>query len=127
MAQTIHGRDGITLPAPPAVDAIPVADDYFGTKIVDNYRWLEDAKSPETRAFIDAQNAYTTRYLKQARIRDSGVGRSGRVWKTCRTPTCPFERGNILSSGSAWPANSSSPSMCATAGLRRVSPSKTNA
>ena len=69
MAQTIHGRDGITLPPPPAVEEIPVADDYFGTKIVDNYRWLEDAKSPETRAFIDAQNAYTGRYMKQARIR----------------------------------------------------------
>jgi prolyl oligopeptidase len=69
LAQAIHGRDGITLPSPPAVEAVPVADDYFGTKIIDSYRWLEDAKSPETRAFIDAQNAYTARYLKQARIR----------------------------------------------------------
>jgi len=69
VAQTIHGRDGITLPPPPAVDAVPVADDYFGTKIPDSYRWLEDAKSPDTRAFLDAQNAYTSRYLKQARIR----------------------------------------------------------
>jgi prolyl oligopeptidase len=68
-AQAIHGREGITLPPPPAVEAIPVADDYFGTKILDSYRWLEDGKSPETRAFIDAQNAYTARYLKQARIR----------------------------------------------------------
>ena len=68
-AQVIHGREGITLPTPPAVEAIPAADDYFGTKILDSYRWLEDGKSPETRAFIDAQNAYTARYLKQARIR----------------------------------------------------------
>ena len=73
VAQTIHGREGITLPPPPAVEAIPVPDDYFGTKIPDNYRWLEDAKSPETRAFIDAQNAYTARYLKQARIRPQVV------------------------------------------------------
>ena len=70
-AQAIHGRDGIALPPPPAVDASPVTDDYFGTKIVDNYRWLEDAKSPEAQAFIDAQNAYTERYLKQARIRST--------------------------------------------------------
>jgi prolyl oligopeptidase len=68
-AQAIHGREGITLPPPPAVEAIPVADDYFGTKILDSYRWLEDAKSPETQAFVEAQNAYTARYLKQARIR----------------------------------------------------------
>ena len=69
MAQTIQGREGITLSAPPAVEANSVADGYFGTKVPDSYRWLEDAKSPETRAFIDAQNAYTARYLKQARIR----------------------------------------------------------
>jgi prolyl oligopeptidase len=67
--QTIHGRDGIRLPAPPAVEAIPVVDDYFGTRIADSYRWLEDGKSSATRAFIDAQNAYTARYMKQARMR----------------------------------------------------------
>ncbi len=68
-AQTVHGREGITLPSPPPVEANPVTDDYFGTKITDSYRWLEDAKSTQTRAFIDAENAYTSRYLKQARIR----------------------------------------------------------
>ncbi len=69
MAQTIQGRDGIKLPAPPAVAAVPVTDDYFGTKITDDYRWLEDSKSPETRAFIAEENTYTDRYLRQARIR----------------------------------------------------------
>jgi len=73
MAQTIHGREGITLPPAPAVQTVPVTDDYFGTRIVDNYRWLEDAKSPETRAFIDAENAYTGRYMKQAHIRSQIV------------------------------------------------------
>jgi prolyl oligopeptidase len=67
--QTIHGRDGITLPPPPEVEKIPVTDNYSGTKIVDNYRWLEDGKSTETRAFIEAENAYTARYLKQAHVR----------------------------------------------------------
>jgi prolyl oligopeptidase len=73
LGQAIHGRDGITLPAPPAVEAVPVTDDYFGNRITDSYRWLEDAKSTQTRTFIDAQNAYTTRYLKQARIRSQIV------------------------------------------------------
>ena len=70
-AQTavIHGKDRIVLPPPPAADAVPVVDNYFGTKITDNYRWLEDAKSPETRDFLDRQIAYTDRYLKQARVR----------------------------------------------------------
>ncbi len=67
-AQTIHGGDGITLPPPPSVLASPVYDNYFGTKIPDSYRWLEDARSDETRAYIDQQNAYTARYFQQARI-----------------------------------------------------------
>jgi prolyl oligopeptidase len=69
MAQTIQGRDGIKLPPPPVVAVVPVTDDYFGTKITDDYRWLEDSKSPETRAFIAEENTYTDRYLRQARIR----------------------------------------------------------
>jgi len=73
LAQTVHGRDGATLPPPPAVESQPVIDDYFGTKVTDNFRWLENAKSPETRAFINEENAYTTRYLKQSRIRSQIV------------------------------------------------------
>jgi prolyl oligopeptidase len=67
--ETIHGRDGIVLPPLPVAEKTPVVDDYFGTKLTDDYRWLEDSKSPETRAFIDAENTYTARYFKQARIR----------------------------------------------------------
>src|SRR5579863_4768865 len=72
-AQSIHSRDGITLSPPPVADANPVVDNYNGTKITDNYRWLEDAKSPETRTFIDEENVYTTRYLKQAPIRNQAL------------------------------------------------------
>ena len=67
--EPIHGGDRIRMPLPPEVEKKPVVDTYFGTKITDNYRWLEDAKSPETRDFIDKQMAYTDRYLKQARVR----------------------------------------------------------
>ena len=31
--QTIHGRDGITLPPPPAVDAAPVTDNYSAPRL----------------------------------------------------------------------------------------------
>jgi len=37
-----------------------------GVEITDPYRWLEDQDAPETRAWIDAQNAYTKRVLDQA-------------------------------------------------------------
>jgi prolyl oligopeptidase len=68
-AQDIRSRSGFTLPPPPVADLSPVTDSYFGTKITDNYRWLEDAKSEQTRAFIEEENAYTNRYLKQVKIR----------------------------------------------------------
>jgi prolyl oligopeptidase len=69
-AQTpIRGRDHIALPAPPPVDPVPVVDKYSDSKITDNYRWLEDSKSAETRKFIEDQMAYTDRYLKQAKVR----------------------------------------------------------
>ena len=62
---TVHGRDGITLPPPPLAAVKPVTDNYFGTKVVDDYRWLEDAKSPATKAWIGEENAYTQKYLNQ--------------------------------------------------------------
>ncbi len=68
----IHGGDGITLPAPPTVAAHPVVDTYQTTggaeaKVTDQFRWLEDAKSPATRAFIAEENAYTQKYLDQVK------------------------------------------------------------
>ena len=72
-SQSIHTGDGLPFPAPPAVESKPVVDKYFGVKITDDYRWLEDAKTPETRAFIDAENAYTERYLKSLRARPDAI------------------------------------------------------
>jgi prolyl oligopeptidase len=93
--QAIHGRGGITLPPPPAVDSVPVTDDYFGAKIVDNYRWLENANSPETKAFIDAENAYTSRYMQQARIRPQ-IADDLDALEHVSTWTVPIQRGDAL-------------------------------
>ena len=65
----IHGGNGVTLPPPPPTPAHPVSDEYQGTQIEDPYRWLEDAKSPQTRAWIGEQNKYTQQYLSQLKNR----------------------------------------------------------
>ena len=72
-APAIHGRHGIALPPYPAVRQAPVTDSYFGDKVTDDYRWLEDDNSPETGKFIADENAYTQRYMNQARIRQQIV------------------------------------------------------
>jgi prolyl oligopeptidase len=59
-----------TRPKPPATRTDNVADTLHGVTIADPYRWLEDQNSPETRAWIDAQNTYTQQMLANYPNRD---------------------------------------------------------
>ena len=47
------------VPKPPSTRTDNVKEVIHGVEIVDPYRWLEEQDSPETRAWIDAQNKYT--------------------------------------------------------------------
>ena len=55
--------------APPETRQDNVKENVHGVEIVDPYRWLEDQESPETRAWIEAQNDYTQRAVKSADYR----------------------------------------------------------
>lgn len=48
-------------------DAVDV---YFDTQVADPYRWLEDDRSSETKAWVKAQNAVTRAYLEQIPYRE---------------------------------------------------------
>jgi prolyl oligopeptidase len=58
------------LKPPPATRADDVKETLHGVEVVDPYRWLEDQNAPETRAWIDAQNAYTRSMLDPRPGRD---------------------------------------------------------
>lgn len=44
---------------PPTAPVRPVTDDYFGTKVTDNYRWMENLKDPKMKRWMKAQADYT--------------------------------------------------------------------
>ena len=58
-------------PAYPATRKTDHADTYHGVVIPDPYRWLEDDRSPETEAWVRAQNAVTFAYLEKIPFREA--------------------------------------------------------
>ena len=63
MAACAAEEPGIDVPPPPPTEVREVVDTLHGVDVPDPYRWLEDQEAPETRAWIDAQNAYTDTVL----------------------------------------------------------------
>src|SRR5271170_7584494 len=59
----------------PVAPVRPVTDTYFGTPVVDPYRWMENLKSPEVQTWMKAQNDYTRDYLSHLPGRDALVQR----------------------------------------------------
>jgi prolyl oligopeptidase len=57
--------------APPKAEEKPVIDIFHGTKVLDNYRWLEDGKNPETQKWVEQEIAYTRGILERLPGRDA--------------------------------------------------------
>ena len=97
--ETVSGNAFDGAKAPPTRRDEAVVDDYFGTKVADPYRWLEDANSAETKAWVEAQSAYARASLSSlpgrerivVRVRTllnyervSVPSRVGKLWVTQR-------------------------------------------
>ncbi|WP_291271646.1 prolyl oligopeptidase family serine peptidase [Geothrix sp.] len=76
----------------PATRKAEVVEDFFGTKVADPYRWLEDDNSAETKAWVEAQNKVTFGYLEQIPARAKIQERITRLWDFEKF-SAPFKRG----------------------------------
>jgi prolyl oligopeptidase len=68
----------------PSAPASNQVDDYFGTKVPDPYRPLENPDSPESRKWIEAEDKITFDFLKTIPERDGIKKRLTEVWDYAR-------------------------------------------
>ncbi|KRB96518.1 prolyl endopeptidase [Duganella sp. Root198D2] len=71
------GAAAVTYPASKKIDQ---QDNYHGTMVADPYRWLEDANSDETKAWVVEQNKVTQSWLGQIPEREAIKARLTRLW-----------------------------------------------
>src|SRR5438477_11605015 len=60
---------------PPVAPVREVVDDYYGTKISDPYRYMENLKEPDVQAWMKGQAEYTDSVLKRIPGRDAMLKR----------------------------------------------------
>jgi prolyl oligopeptidase len=76
----------------PKTKRVDQVDDYFGVKVADPYRWLEDENSPETKQWVEAENRLTFGYLEQIPYRQQVKARIEKLFNYARY-SAPYRRG----------------------------------
>ncbi len=82
-----------TLPYPKTKKG-DVTDTYFGTKVADPYRWLEDDRAEDTKAWVKEENKVTQNYLEQIPYRDEIKKRLTELWNYEKY-SAPFKEGKF--------------------------------
>lgn len=77
----------------PETKTVDQTDDFFGTKVSDPYRWLEDDTSAETKDWVQRENAVTQNYLSKIPFRDAIKKRLTDLWNYEKY-TQPFKEGD---------------------------------
>jgi len=79
----------------PAARRGPQVDDYFGEKVADPYRWMEDIDAPETAAWVQAERACTQAAFAAMPERSAIRARLRELWNFPRYGL-PQKRGRRL-------------------------------
>ncbi len=64
----------------PKTAQVEQTDDYHGIEVKDPYRWLEDPDSEATKAWVEAQNQVTFRFLENIPERETIKERLTQLW-----------------------------------------------
>jgi prolyl oligopeptidase len=70
-----------------------IVDEYFGEKIGDPFRWLEDDHSADTKKWVKEQNKTTQDYIAHIPYRDAIAKRLETLWNYEKFGT-PFKKGD---------------------------------
>lgn len=70
-----------------------IVDEYFGEKITDPFRWLEDDHSEDTKKWVSEQNKTTQDYISNIPYRDAIAKRLEALWNYEKFGT-PFKKGD---------------------------------
>ncbi|HEY7059136.1 MAG TPA: prolyl oligopeptidase family serine peptidase [Vicinamibacterales bacterium] len=73
-----------------------VVEDYFGTKVPDPYRWMEDLDSKAVADWVKAENTVTSGYLDKLQLRDDLKTRITGLWNYPKVNTPFIEGGRIF-------------------------------
>jgi prolyl oligopeptidase len=79
----------------PETKKVDTADTYFGTKVKDPYRWLENDRSRETEAWVEKENKATFNYLNKIPYRDSLKARITELWNYEKV-SAPHREGDFV-------------------------------
>jgi len=79
-------------PSYPATRKVDQVDDYFGTKVPDPYRWLEDDNAEDVKAWVQAENAVTFGFLGKIPFREKIKQRLTEIYNYPRYSS-PFRAG----------------------------------
>ncbi|WP_136482276.1 prolyl oligopeptidase family serine peptidase [Cognatitamlana onchidii] len=77
----------------PTNKTVDTVDTYFGINVKDPYRWLEDDRSKETKAWVEVQNKATNAYLDKIPFRTALKQQLTELWDYEKIGA-PFKEGN---------------------------------
>src|SRR3954465_2331347 len=95
LATTLAAQTQQAKIAYPTARTVAHTDDYFGRRISDPYRWMEDLNSSDLAAWVKAENGVTERYLASLPMRERFKARLTELYNRVRI-SVPFREAGML-------------------------------